>query len=125
MLGLVLAAAASVMVEAPTEVDGRCLYPQAFDAYRDSAILALCDRAEIGPRGEVVFLRNDEVQMRFTGYWDGGELVVDRVILRSGRVMDAQGECAVSYKNAKISNVACLANDGPLAFAANLVVTGI
>ena len=124
LLSVLMALAGTIGGADSFEIKGRCLYPQAFDAYRDAAVLAVCNAAELR-QDAIEFTWNGELQMRYSGNWSGDEFEVDKVRLRSGRTFQVEGVCRLDYANGDISNLACLANNRGLAMGANLVVTGI
>ncbi|ANU07216.1 hypothetical protein [Paraurantiacibacter namhicola] len=124
MLASLLALAAASTAPAPQDVEGRCFYPEAFESVRETALLALCDRAEVRP-DKVVFSRNGENQMRFSGVWEDGLFQVDEVVLRTGRRVEVKGSCRVDTRYDTTSAVSCLAHRRGFAYAANLIVPNI
>ncbi len=126
----------------PLELAGRCDYPERAREFTPSTVLAFCDGVTIsgagsgpdanaaaktgvesdGSRRVFDFTQGSrESILRFYGTKDGERFVIDRVRLRSGRIVAAKGVCSIFYAETRISIVACLANGRARNYAANFI----
>ena len=102
---------------------GRCEYSPQIQAYRDQAVLALCDSLSIerGTNQATISFnqRSWGRQMQFGGSMSGNRVTVRELTLPSGKKMSAEGSCEIFHANDRISVVSCLALAKGMTYAGN------
>lgn len=108
----------------PEPIKGWCQYSEPVRERATNTVLIPCNAfvMESGDGGTVFDFgqRSWSASTRFAGRLTGNVLEVDRITLRSGHMLEADGTCEIFYRaDNTLAVIACLVGAGAVFYAAN------